>query len=108
VWQRTDAQVAALSARYASDRAGFQRAEAARMAAVNRNFRLYKAIEIALLAAGVALVVVNHRRTGIAEGRGAFWRAFGVGLALQAALMLTLDLFAEARGTAYAARIEAL
>jgi len=108
VWLRTDAQVAALAARYDSDRSGFQREEVARMAAVNRNFRVYKAIEIALLAVAVALVVASRRRAGISDDRRDFWRAFGAGLALQAALMLTLDLFAEARGGAYAARIESL
>ena len=108
VWQRTDAQVAALTARFAADRAAFKREEGARMLAVNRNFRIYKGIEVALIVVAVALLLASRRRGSAADGRRAFWRAFGAGLALQAGLMLTLDLFAEARGAAYAARIESL
>ena len=33
--------------------------------------------------------------------RRPFWRGVGLGLALQAGLMLLLDLFAEARGSTY-------
>lgn len=47
----------------------------------------------AVLLAGLALAIGLRRRE--------LWRAVGVGLALQAALMLVLDLFAEKRADEY-------
>ncbi len=60
---------------------------------VMAGFRLYKGAEIALLATGVALALAFPRREGL--------HAAGIGLVLQAALMLVLDLFAEKRGRDY-------
>ncbi len=90
---RTDRQVAALEARLAADPAGFRDVEAARMERVMGGFRLYKAVEIALLAAGIGLALAFPRRQGP--------HAAGIGLLIQAALMLVLDLFAEKRGRDY-------
>ncbi len=90
---RTDRQVAGLEARLAANPAGFRDLEAARMERVMAGFRLYKAVEIALLAAGIALCLAFPRREG--------WYAAGIGLLVQAALMLVLDLFAEKRGRDY-------
>jgi hypothetical protein len=59
---RTDRQVAALEARLAADPAGFRDLEAARMERVMAGFRLYKTVEIALLAAGIALCLAFPRR----------------------------------------------
>ena len=103
---RTDAQVATLAARLAADPAAFKREETARMLVVNDNFRVYKAIEIGLVAAGVALVAANRRPAQ--RPRRAFWRAFGAGLALQAAFMLALDFFAEERAGVYTAQVDQL
>lgn len=90
---RTDRQVGALEARLVADPAGFRSEESARMERVMAGFRLYKAVEIALLAAGIGLALAFPRREG--------WYAAGIGLLLQAALMLVLDLFAEKRGRDY-------
>jgi hypothetical protein len=93
VYQRTDGQLAALSAEVQVTPAAFKVGETARMQAVMKDFSIYKTIEIALLAGGL-LSMVLLRRHASALGIGA-------GLALQAALMLWLDLFAEARGKDY-------
>jgi len=53
----------------------------------------YQAVEIALLAAGIGLCPAFPRRQG--------WYAAGIGLLVQAALMLVLDLFAGKRGRDY-------
>jgi hypothetical protein len=90
---RTDRQVAALEARLAADPVGFRAEEGARMERVMGGFRLYKAVEIALLAAGIGLALAFPRREGP--------YAAGIGLLVQAALMLVLDLFAEKRGRNY-------
>lgn len=93
VFVRTDRQVAVLEARLAADPGAYRAEERARMERVMAAFRLYKAVEIALLATGVALVLAFPRREGL--------YAAGIGLVLQAALMLVLDLFAEKRGRDY-------
>lgn len=93
VYFRTDAQVAALQAQLAADRSAFKQAETVRMDVVVKNFKIYKAIEIALLLAGLALVALMRSRQTLL--------AVGAGLALQSALMLVLDLFAEARADEY-------
>ena len=93
VYFRTDAQVAALQAQLAADRSAFKQAETVRMDVVVKNFKIYKAIEIALLLTGLALVALmrSHQKLFAA----------GAGLALQSGLMLVLDLFAEARADEY-------
>ena len=97
---RTDAQVAALTLQLASSPSAFQTAEVPRMEVVMRNFELYKLVEIALLLVGVALTYA-FRRKEVVYG-------VGVGLVMQASLMLVLDLFAEKRGDEYLAAIRAL
>jgi hypothetical protein len=93
VFLRTDAQVAGLAARLAGDPAAYRAEEMARMARVMWSFRLYEAIEIVLVAAGIAL-------TAIYPGRQSLY-AIGVGLLIQASFMLVLDLFAAQRGRIY-------
>jgi hypothetical protein len=100
VWMRTDQQIADLLALVASAPARYVAEEGARMATVNKWFDVYKVIEIALLVVGVVLLVV-----GRAGGRAVLLGA-GAGLAIQAAIMLTLDFFAEARANRYTAQIE--
>ena len=93
VFFRTDAQVAKLQQEYSAAPADFKRDETARMQVVMKNFSLYKLIEIALLAVGVGLIL-SMRQHDMALGIGA-------GLVIQSAFMLSLDLFAEARGEDY-------
>jgi len=93
VFLRTDGQVAALSQRLDADPAACRAEETARMDRVMTGFRNYKAIEVALLAAGIALTFLFPQRQSL--------YAAGVGLVLQPAFMLVLDLFAEHRGRAY-------
>jgi hypothetical protein len=93
VYFRTDGQLAQLGAQLAVAPAAVKQTEIGRMQAVMKNFTIYKAIEIVLLAAGVLLIVFLQRYE-LAAGIGA-------GLVLQAAFMLCLDMFAEARGQDY-------
>jgi hypothetical protein len=97
VYFRTDSQLAGLRKQAAEAPAAYKAEESARMTAVMKNFILYKWIEIALLAAGIVLIVFWQRHD-LAAGIGA-------GLVLQSAFMLCLDLFAEARGETYVAAL---
>jgi hypothetical protein len=70
------------------------------MRAVMKNFSIYKAVEMVLLVVGVG-VIAFLQRYDIAAG-------IGVGLVLQAAFTLALDIFAEARGADYLSALHAL
>jgi hypothetical protein len=100
VFFRTDAQIAALTAQVASEPLAYQAAEQARMKKVSASFELYKVIEIALLAGGIGLTYLFSRNPRL--------YAVGIGLILQASLMLILDLFAERRADRYVEQIAAL
>lgn len=93
VFLRTDVQLAELQRKRIVAPAAFKAEEGRRMSGVMRNFGLYKAIEATLLGVGIVL--------GAALRRRAYWHAFGLGLALQAAVMLALDFVAESRGQHY-------
>lgn len=100
VWARTDGQMKDLHTLLAKDRTAYAAVEAPRMATVRRSFRVYKAIEIVLLVAGLAGAVFLRDRVAL--------HAASVGLALQAGLMLVFDLYAESRAEVYVERIRRL
>lgn len=77
--------------------------ELPRMQVVNRNFIIYRWVEIALLIAGAVLAFMYK---GNADKQ--FWFGLGIALALQAAIMLGADYFAEQRALNYTKGIEAL
>lgn len=70
--------------------------EIPRMEKVNKNFVLYRWIEIALLLTGIVLIFLYRLNT-----ERSFWFGLGVGLAIQAAIGLSADYFAEARAKVY-------
>jgi hypothetical protein len=108
VFFRSDKQASDLEALLRNDAAQqtavYLDQELPRMRVVNNNFDTYKLIEIACIGTGIALMLVFNGRLG----ERAFWLGLGVGLFMQAALMLSADIFAEKRADEYTARIEAL
>ncbi len=97
---RTNRQVENLTAQLDSDPQDYRSQELARMDTVARNFRLYKGIEIALLAIGVILTYALRDRMT--------WYAVGTGCIAQSALMLVFDLVAEHRADLYVEHIRRL
>lgn len=67
--------------------------EIPRMKKVMSNFMIYRYIEIALIVLGIGLMYSSMNET--------FWRGIGLGLFMQASIVLSLDFFAEKRGHAY-------
>ena len=67
--------------------------EIPRMERVMSNFVMYRYAEIALMILGVFLMYSTMNDT--------FWRGLGLGLFIQASIVLTLDFFAERRGHMY-------
>lgn len=99
VFVRSPQDDARVHAALQADRAHIRTVELPRMKVVQRNFVVYRWVEIGLLLAGAALFAFAARGTA---ARGA-----GAGLALQAGLMLALDFFAERRADAYIALLTA-
>lgn len=100
VYLRTDTQLSTLSAQLVANPAALKTEETTRMQTVMKNFSIYKAVEMVLLIVGVGMIAFLQRHD-IAAG-------LGVGLVLQAAFTLTLDIFAEARGADYLSAIRSL
>lgn len=100
IFLRTPGQAARLAERLTSAPTAYKAEETARMRRVQRSFVLYKRVEIGLLALGLAFASI--------EGYGRMLYSIGMGLMLEAGLMLALDLVAERRGQRYLDSVEAL
>jgi hypothetical protein len=74
--------------------------ELPRMEVVNKNFVIYRWIEIVLVLVGMGLYVYFRENTP-----QEFWKGFGFALCLQAILMLGADYFAEQRAHEYTAAL---
>ncbi|MFM9989703.1 hypothetical protein [Flavobacterium sp.] len=70
-----------------------QTEEIPRMNVVMKNFVIYRYVEFALMLCGLILFFVSPGQTIL--------KGLGIGLFIQASLMLSLDFFAEKRGTEY-------
>ncbi|HEX3127466.1 MAG TPA: hypothetical protein VH394_09055 [Thermoanaerobaculia bacterium] len=100
VFARTEGQMKDLHTLLNRDKAAYAAAEVPRMDTVRKSFRIYKAIEIVLLAAGLAGALFLRDRVAL--------HAASVGLAFQAGLMLVFDLYAESRAEVYVEHIRRL
>ena len=67
--------------------------EIPRMEKVMSNFVIFRYVEIALIILGITLMYSSLNDT--------FWRGIGLGLFIQASIVLSLDFFAERRGHIY-------
>jgi hypothetical protein len=67
--------------------------EIPRMEKVLNNFVMYRYVEIALIILGILLMYSSINDT--------FWKGVGIGLFIQAGMVLCLDFFAERRGHIY-------
>jgi hypothetical protein len=67
--------------------------EIPRMEKVMKNFIFFRCVEIVLIILGIALMYSSLIDT--------FWRGIGLGLFIQASIVLCLDFFAERRGFSY-------
>jgi hypothetical protein len=72
------------------------------MKKVITNFELYKWIEIVLIAIGIVLFMYFKTSTQV------FWKGLGLGLIIQASLMLSLDVVADKRAVSYINQLQTL
>lgn len=100
LYLRTGPQVERLIPQLHRDPAGFVADERTRMTRVNGNWPVYRLVEIGLVGAGAGIA-----GTGFINGNDLLV-GIGVGLALQVAVMMIVDAFAERRAHRYAERLE--
>ncbi len=96
VYARSDEQRKDIVYRMDLNPSSIASAEIPRMEKVMKNFVVYRWIEIALIAAGVTLVLLYR-----SNAEKSFAMGIGITLTVQAALMLGADYFAEQRGGKY-------
>ncbi len=100
IFLRAPGQRARLVRQLRASPAAYGADETARMVRVQRRFMLYKRIDVGLLAAGLAFASV--------DAYGPTLYAIGLGLILEAGLMLALDLRAERRAERYLEMVKRL
>jgi hypothetical protein len=100
VFFRTDEQVKQLEILYQENPKAFADKELARIIPVNKNFVIYRNVELAFIVVGLTLFFFLRNND--------FWYGIGVGMFIQGALMLSLDMFAERRGNIYQKQVQAI
>ncbi len=100
VYFRTDARVQSLQQQMQDQPQQFQLKESRRMEGVMRNFSMLKTLEIVLLLTGIGMTFAFRHSDLLYSA--------GIGLFIQAAVTLVLDLFAERRAEHYLAALQSL
>lgn len=100
VWWRSPSDVVRVQHIVSQEPPRLASEEIPRMQTVMKSFERNRWIEIGLLVMGLLLLGLGSHDS--------VWRGAGAGLALQAGLILLLDFFAERRGHAYLAWLQAL
>ena len=100
VWWRSPQDIARVQHIVAQEKPRLAAEEIPRMQAVVKGFVTNRGVEIALIAAGLLLLMLT--------ARGGIWQGVGAGLAVQAGVVLLLDAFAERRADAYLAWLQTL
>jgi hypothetical protein len=104
VYARTDKQKAEVAYNTGMEPVSYvKQQELPRMRTVMKNFVIYRWVEIAFIITGLLLIFLFRSNPD-----RAFWYGFGVALAIQAALMLGADYFAEKRGEVYTNNLKEL
>ncbi len=93
VYFRTDKQIDSLTEQYYSNPAAFKSAETGRMDKVMSSFRIYKVVEAVLLILGILIVVIFRAHP--------FRFSTGIGLVIQAGVLLAFDWMAAQRAAMY-------
>jgi hypothetical protein len=97
---RTPEQIAALESGLATARTATVSAEIQRMDKVNRNFKVIKVAEVVCIVLGLLLaMLIPHSNA---------WAAVGLGLLLQASVLLVFDGFAHHRALFYTQWLQSL
>jgi hypothetical protein len=93
IYLRSPKDIVRVTSMVQTDPSLIEKEEIPRMITVARNFVTLKWVEIVLIILGLWLIYYMTR--------GQFWWGVGVGLAIQASLMLAADYFAQQRASVY-------
>ena len=96
IYNRSDEDRKRVVYAYSMDPGAIQTKEIPRMETVNKNFVVYRYTEIGLLIIGLVLFFLFRSQLD-----KSFWVGLGVALAVEAAISLGADYFAEQRGKIY-------
>ena len=102
-YSRSDRQFALLLDKIQQDPSAFVKQERQRMMRVIRNFDLFRWTGLTLCFVGIGMLLAS-----LIAPEAAFWTGLGLGLFLQSAILLTLDILAKKRAGKYYAWIEDL
>ena len=104
VYSRTDKQKTNVAYNIGIEPSSFvKQTELPRMKKVIQNFIIYRRVEIAFIITGLILIFIFKT-----DPDKTFWCGLGVALAMQAAIMLGADYFAEKRGKIYTRNLEVI
>jgi drug/metabolite transporter (DMT)-like permease len=101
VYNRSDKDRIRVTYAYDMNPGDISTKEIPRMELVNKNFIIYRYTEIILLLAGLALYFFSKNNPD-----KSFWIGLGVALAIEAAISLGADYFAENRATIYTIQLK--
>ena len=96
VYKRCDDDRSRIVYAYDMNPGQLKQEELPRMEKVNRNFIVYRRVEIIALLAGIGLIVYFRSKPG-----GQFWFGLGLTLAIEAAILLGADFVAAQRAELY-------
>lgn len=100
IFLRTDIQVASLKQTYEQEPEQFFAEELVRMHKVNRNWKIYKIIEMVLILASVTTLFLTFRRD--------FWAGSAMAALLMASALMVLDVISERNGRWYAEQLQSI
>jgi len=104
IYNRTDKQKTDIAYNIGMEPANYAKhTELPRMEKVMKSFVIYRWVEIAFIITGLILIVLYRTNPD-----KPFWYGFSIALALQGAIMLGADYFAEKRGAVYTEQIKKL
>lgn len=101
VYSRSDQQRISMVYAYDMDPQKIKNEEWPRMQKVNQRFVIYRWVEIILILAGLLIIILFRKNPG-----QQFLFGIGLTLALQAAIMLSADYFAEKRAAKYTLQMQ--
>jgi hypothetical protein len=103
IYKRSDADRIKVVYAYDLNPNELKNKELPRMETVNKNFIVYRWVEIAFILVGVFLII-KYKANAVCQNSwsgNAFWYGLGIALTLQSIAMLGADFFAEKRAKTY-------
>lgn len=102
IYKRSDADRVRIVYAYDMNPPLLKTEELPRMQALNKNFRMYQAVEFGLAVLGILLMIYFH-----GQAHRSFWVGFGLTLIIQSVLMFGIETMAAHRSKEYTRKLSA-